>query len=538
MSIPVNSSRPSAPTLLQRDGRAVLSVDGEPYVILGAELHNSSTGTISSIRTAFDAIAGRNVNTVLAAITWETVEPTEGEFDLSLLDELLHSARSAATRLVLLWFGAWKNGRSSYTPGWVKTDPARFPRAEIAEGVPIEHLSPFGLTVREYDGRAFGAVMAHLRVADPEFTVIMAQVENETGLLGAPRDLSAAARAAYESPVDDRVFRVLEQDSRLRLARVWRDRGGVRVGGWNDVFGDSDVADEAFMAVAYASHIETVTRAGKSAHSIPMFTNAWLDSEIDVPGFALAGGQRPGTYPSGGPLPHVAGLWHEFAPSLDFLAPDIYFGDFNAICEAFAEASSGLFIPEMRRDEVGAADLFLALGSHNALGVSPFGVDSLDVGDGLELRDSYGMVSAIAPSLSEHPSLGFHLHAEHPTATMEFGDYVLTAHLQAAFGTTSTVSHGYGLVIWLGDDRFVSVGRGFELTPARGDGRPAGILRAEELGQLRGSDGPATRRLNGDETHSGDVIVHPALRPPDAGPFPIPPSRPGTGVVRFELYGL
>src|SRR3954469_194098 len=135
------------PRLARGSGRpARLMVDGVPFLVRGAELHNSSTSTPSAIESAFASLTGRHVNTVLAPVAWYTVEPSEGVLDLSLVDELIRVARSAGTRLILLWFGSWKNGRSKYVPGWVKRDPSRFPRAAV--GTPnaraIEHLSPFG----------------------------------------------------------------------------------------------------------------------------------------------------------------------------------------------------------------------------------------------------------------------------------------------------------------------------------------------------------------------------------------------------------
>ena len=41
-------------------------------------------------------------------------------------------------KLVLLWFGSWKNSMSCYAPGWVKKDFRRFPRTRDRNGVPSE----------------------------------------------------------------------------------------------------------------------------------------------------------------------------------------------------------------------------------------------------------------------------------------------------------------------------------------------------------------------------------------------------------------
>jgi beta-galactosidase GanA len=50
-----------------------------------------------------------NLNTVLAAISWAQLEPSEGKFDYTLVDGLIRDARTSGLRLVLLWFGSRKN---------------------------------------------------------------------------------------------------------------------------------------------------------------------------------------------------------------------------------------------------------------------------------------------------------------------------------------------------------------------------------------------------------------------------------------------
>jgi len=73
-------------------------------------------------------LAEAKLNTVLAGVSWNQIEPSEGKFDFSVLDGVVRDARSHNLRLVLLWFGSWKNATSSYAPDWVKKDFKRFPR--------------------------------------------------------------------------------------------------------------------------------------------------------------------------------------------------------------------------------------------------------------------------------------------------------------------------------------------------------------------------------------------------------------------------
>ena len=122
------------------------------------------------------------------------IEPTEGKFNFATVDTLLRDARANNMRLVLLWFGSWKNSMSSYAPAYVKTNQARFPRTEATRGQGQEILSPFSETNVQTDARAFAALMRHLRAVDgARHTVLMVQVENEIGMIPEARDHSATA---------------------------------------------------------------------------------------------------------------------------------------------------------------------------------------------------------------------------------------------------------------------------------------------------------------------------------------------------------
>ena len=104
-----------------------------------------------------------HLNTVLAPVSRELIEPEEGRFDWRSVDDLLTAARAHDLKLVLLWFGAWKNSMSTYAPGWVKRDWARFPRARSADGHSLDILSAFSPHTRDADARAFASLLRHLR---------------------------------------------------------------------------------------------------------------------------------------------------------------------------------------------------------------------------------------------------------------------------------------------------------------------------------------------------------------------------------------
>ena len=142
---------------------------------------------------------------------------------------------------MLLWFGSWKNGLSSYPPDWVKKDFERFPRVQITGGRSIELLSPFSDANRDADARAFAALMRHVKEVDGrQHTVIMIQVENEVGMQGDSRDRSPVAKKAYEGPVPKELMDYLQQhkDTLIpELRQVWEAAGFKTSGTWEEVFG-------------------------------------------------------------------------------------------------------------------------------------------------------------------------------------------------------------------------------------------------------------------------------------------------------------
>lgn len=85
-------------------------VDGKPFLILGAELQNSSMTSADYMKTIWPKLKEMNINTVLGCVTWEMIEPSEGKFDFAELDKVIRDARDHGLRLILLWFGAFKNG--------------------------------------------------------------------------------------------------------------------------------------------------------------------------------------------------------------------------------------------------------------------------------------------------------------------------------------------------------------------------------------------------------------------------------------------
>ncbi len=338
------------PRLVRQQERYGLFVDGKPYLILGAQVNNSSNYP-AMLPQVWPAIEQVHANTVLVPVAWEQVEPRQGQFDFSFVDTLLDQAREHRVRAILLWFGTWKNNGPGYTPEWVKLDNARYPRVLGSTGERMSSLSPHASATLEADRRAFVQLMRHLKQTDPQHTVILVQVENEAGTYGSVRDYSPAAQKLFEGQVPAQLIRALKK----------------KVGTWTEVFGRD--ADEFFHAWSIASFIQQIAAAGKAEYPLPMYANAALRDPLN-PGPAT-------TYESGGPTDNVLGVWKAAAPALDLLGPDIYMPEYDKytkVLDLYQRPDNALFVAETGSSAPYPRYLFAALG-HQAIGFSPFGLD-------------------------------------------------------------------------------------------------------------------------------------------------------------------
>jgi beta-galactosidase GanA len=308
----------SLPHLERRGEATQLIVDGAPWLVLGAELRGTASSTLSNMDPIWPELNRLHLNTVLLALGWDWIEPTEGHFDFALVDGLIAAAKQHRLRVVFLWFGTWKNGISSFAPSWVKSDQRRFPRARLSDGRSVEIISPFSIDARDADARAYATLMRHLRDTDTDHTVLMMQVENEIGLNGDTRDRGAAAEAAFSAPVPRALLEALSHRKAglsPALSQRWTERGSKSAGSWAQVFGDDVVGDDIFMAWSYARYVDHVSAAGKAVYPLPVFTNTALDEPWD---------KRVRRASSGGPQYYLLDVWKAGAPSIDFNGPDIY----------------------------------------------------------------------------------------------------------------------------------------------------------------------------------------------------------------------
>ncbi|HEY4324373.1 MAG TPA: DUF5597 domain-containing protein [Mucilaginibacter sp.] len=542
----------SIPHLEKQGDVTQLIVDGKPFLILGGELHNSSTSGAAYMRPIWQDMKKKNLNTVIAPVYWEMLEPAEGKFDFSLVDSMITGAKNQHLKLVILWFGTWKNGYSMYAPGWVKKDFARFPRAKSKSGESYEMLSAFSEASMKADAKAFQMLMTHIRSTDAKSqTVIAAQIENEMGLFYAARDYSDVANEAYKKGVPADLMKYLAANKSTiqpEIDSAWKANGYKTTGSWEDVFGKSTfnakdwkelsyLPEELFTSYHYAKYAGSVAAAGKAAYPIPMYVNAW----IKQPGMPY-----PGKYPSGGPVPHTLDIWRAVATAIDFISPDVYVPHQAAkeAIERYNRRGNLLFNPEFRPGLQSAMEAFWIYGDQNAVCFSPFGIDESTPEDD-PITKTYAVLAQakdlILKERGKGTMKGFYLDKQSPDTSISLGGYNIRISMGGgAFGDTkNSPTVAGGILINTSPDEFIVIGKDFtcKFAPLSPDTeKPLIDIEFMDEGTFINGKWVTTRRLNGDEgTGGGDygfgfgnnkVGVMRFQKQPDGR----------SNVIRFKMY--
>lgn len=533
--LPASAQIPS----LQKSGQVThMMVQGKPFLMIGGELHNSTSSSIDYMEKLdiWGTIEKAHYNTVIASASWELVEPEEGRFNFEQVDYLINNARERNLKLVLIWFASWKNGASTYVPGWVKRNPKKYRYVQNSKGELLNVVSPVqNEAAMQADARAFAGLMQHIRETDPDHTVIMMQVENEVGVLSSVRDFSPEAQKAWKGDVPADLITYLQaHKGKLfpELEKVWAANGYKTKGNWETIFGVSTTntddwkaypyySEELFMAYHYAKYIGTVAAMGKKEKNLPMYCNAWLKQPS---------GGYPGKFPSGGPLPEVLDVWRAAAPSVDFLAPDIYTDEFDYTLKQFSLGGNPFLIPESTFEI--SKELY-AIGAYHVLGFCPFGIDvnggdfSMAATDDKTLDNLYrgnallrNMDQLILAQYGTENLRGIYVDEVNPKASLEFGEYLLDFSLSAPSGSTQNDGTGTGfrksrknggaLVLRAGPETLYILGKDIRIAYRLKEAKTGQYAATEsvEEGRFVNNQWVPGRRINGDEQYFvsfGDV---------------------------------
>ena len=497
------------PHLQKKGSTHELIVEGKPFLILGGELANSTASSLDYLRPSWKKFKDMNLNTILVPVYWELMEPVEGKFDFTLVDSILNISHNNDLKVILLWFGSWKNSMSCYVPSWVKTNQARFPRAQDQTGKGLEILSTFSQNNLDADVKAFTALLKHIKAIDKSQTVIMVQVENEIGMLTEAREYTAEANKAFNNKVPKELIDYLNANKELlvpELKEHWSKTNFETKGNWENVFGKSLATDELFQAWYYAKFTNAVAASGKKEYRLPMYVNAALNYR----------NVQPGKYPSAGPLPHLMDIWQAAAPEINILSPDFYNPYFKHYCDAYTRKNNPLFIPEIRFEPSNAATAFYAIGHYHALGFSPFSIESTEHAPDEPIGKSYLILSQLTPEILKYRGSGqmdgVLLDTATKTQELILGNYKLKVSHDYTLGWSPDAKKPDwpmtgGIIIQEDDNDFIIAGTGIVITfeVNNKNDKSVGILQADEGMYINGK-WISGRRMNGDQDHQGRHI--------------------------------
>lgn len=503
-----NKNHNQIPHLKKRGKTTQLIVDGKPFLILGGELGNSSFTSLEYMNPIWPKLKKLNLNTVLAPVYWELIEPAEGKFDFKLYDQLVKEARKNNLKLVFLWFGSWKNSMSSHAPSWVKKDQQRFPRIKDDQGKSHEILTPFSEDNLQSDLKAFQALMKHIKEIDEnEHTVIMVQPENEIGMLPTARDYHPLANKKFQENVPAEFIEYLKKNKNNLVPEfdtVWAKSEYKDSGKWEEIFGKGPHTDEIFMAWYYSKFTNTIVEAGKAVYPLPMFVNAALNRPGRLPG---AG------YPSAGPLPHLMDVWKAGGPSIDFLSPDFYFPNIKHWSDLYTRQGNPLFIPEHAFDKTVAAKAAFVFGHYEAIGFSPFSIEASSNPEDEPLEKIYNLMKQLTPVIAANQGQskieGVLFDKENQESVFQLGDYEFTFKHSYTLGyeansKNETWETAGAIIVQTGENEFYLAGSGVVATfkNIKNPNLNVGILKVDE-GRFENNKWKVIRHMNGDQTHQG-----------------------------------
>jgi hypothetical protein len=182
------------PRITRLNGVPTLQVDGQPFLIVGAQCDIwRSTRQDERTLAFFDGYKAMHATVVSVGIPWSKIELAKDHYDFKFLDWFVEQARRRGLRLILNLFnsnvcgkvqeGASPGAYPQYTPDYLLSAPQDYQRMQLpgpwtydAGGPPMCPNDPRTL---ERERLLCAQIARHLLAADAVGTVIMIQIDNE-----------------------------------------------------------------------------------------------------------------------------------------------------------------------------------------------------------------------------------------------------------------------------------------------------------------------------------------------------------------------
>lgn len=506
---------------------------GKPFMPVGIQAHNSSTGT-HLIEKAIQVVKAYGGNCLEAPVYWYRLEPEEGQYDMSLVKGVIDETRAAGLKLIILWFGTSKNGHPNYVPGYIKRNPGKYRLAKGPDGAPVASLSPHCVDTLERDRKVFEKLMEFLKCYDEDArTVLAVQIENEMGYANTDMDYSKDVLSEYQNQIPECLTDIVLEDSGVE------DLKDGDMSPWKRKFGRH--SHEAFSAWHHARYIDQIACAGKKIYDIPMLTNVMIGE---------AGYEEPGLcYNSGAAVGRMLDIWKVGAPNLDLIGPDIYNQnrrEYVRICSRYDREDNPLFIPESPiGGEANAMNALLAVADYGAIGVCCFGAEHALDREGKLAERCHDMavtmrtIAGMIPLLVRYRKTGkIYAVAEEEFETSRYirlEDYHVVAHFMHSrqmnlgytqepldeMGKDKTQIRGRALLVQTGKHEFFLGGAGvsfdFIRRPDKEDENSYSHLASRQSSQLNfltveeghfeGDEWVKDMERNGDETNFSQYVL-------------------------------
>lgn len=179
------------------NGKWYLEVDGKPYLYKAVQTWYPPNG---DFETYIQKAAELNYDCLALWVYWRDLEPREGVYDFSVIDEIIRCAVKSNIRLDLVWGGSnfCDHLDPRFAPEWVYNRTEWLLKDE--NGVPVEvngfdmgkcwGADPYSEGLFQAEKNILVRLNKHLEQHDKTHRVIMIQLENEININGyyGPKD--------------------------------------------------------------------------------------------------------------------------------------------------------------------------------------------------------------------------------------------------------------------------------------------------------------------------------------------------------------